>query len=74
MVPLWLTHKMQLRSRRQWRRGILKRLPGGSRNPREEDSGLDIRPTGALFLPESFTFLLLSFVAGQNPQLLYHMV
>jgi hypothetical protein len=76
LVPLWLTHKMQLSSRRQWRQGILKRLPSGSgaSHPPDQDRGLDIRPTWALFLPESLTFLTLSFVAGQDPQLLYHMV
>jgi hypothetical protein len=86
LLPFLLTYRMQLRSRRHWRRGLSKRpteppriLDQGSSSSRGEVSpdkhpGLDIRPTWALFLPESLAFLMLCFVAGQDPRMLQYMV
>lgn len=84
MLPLWLTYRMQLSSRRQWRRGVLKRRSesprggsssssGGPSSP-DRDPGLDTWPTWALFLPQSVALLVLSFVAGHDFQLLHYMV
>lgn len=38
------------------------------------DRGLDIRPNWKLHLPEGVAFVVLSYVAGQNHQLLQYMV
>ena len=87
MLPCWLTYKMQLRSRRMWRQGSVKRqteAPSGSSRSSitssaeactpEKDSGLDIRSTWALFLPEGLAFLVLSFAAGHDFRALQYMV
>ena len=74
---------MQLRSRRHWRKVVLKRpiaQPQDQGDTLEEDlppvkdAGLDIRPTWTLFLPESLVYLTLSYVAGENFRLLQYMV
>ncbi|CAL8470446.1 g9988 [Coccomyxa elongata] len=83
VLPLWLTYRMQLSSRRQWRRGFLKRhaesprggssSSGGPSTP-DRDPGLDIWPTWTLFLPQSAALLVLSFVAGHDFKLLQYVV
>lgn len=77
LVPIWVTYKIQLSSRRQWRKGLLKRRSqdGTDRalSP-TRDPGLDIRLTWALHIPESVAVLVLSYVAGTNFQLLQYMV
>lgn len=82
VLPFLLTYRIQLRSRRLWRKGVLKRPradPQAHSDTQEnvspeKDSGLDIRPTWTLFLPESLAFLTLSYVAGENFRLLQYMV
>ena len=82
MVPCWLNIRMQMGSRRLWRKGILKRRTEAARssrgNPDEPDQapdvGLQIRSTWSLYVPELLAFLTLCFAAGHNRELLRLMV
>ncbi|BDA44483.1 hypothetical protein COCOBI_05-6700 [Coccomyxa sp. Obi] len=82
LVPCWLNFRMQLGSRRLWRKGIMKRRREAARSSRGNlvdpdpavDMGLQIRSTWSLYLPELLAFLTLCFAAGHNRELLHHMV
>lgn len=78
VLPLWMSLRMQLRSRRQWRQGRKRQAdgsPSGSAGPSPvtRNAGLDIRATWPLYLPETLAILVISFAAGRNLKLLQYM-
>lgn len=83
LLPCYLNYNSQLRARRQFRKQILtQRLRSASgmgegslsSTLRLRDRGLDIRPIWKLHLPEGIAFVVLSYAAGQNTQLLQYML
>ena len=77
LLPFWVCYRRQLRNRRQWRQGIIKRRSDsqdGASLPPDCDPGLDIRPTWSLYLPQSLAFLVVSFVAGSDFKVLQYML